>query len=541
MVGGILSVVLWALPIGFGGGQESPSLGAVLARSPPVEGELTMADVAKAVEGIRDLGNFFAKLAQNDPNRIAGRRWSTLYESYAGAARQLTDLLNQGRIRLDDLPEGTASAVDRGAIVIDRAVAGRWLPRFVRSARQTGGDWQYTSLLSTLLLQDLLRVAPESGQSWFGEHLARSTLAEIYPSEADPRLARHFAGLWHIKDKHFRLAMLGDATTDPGLRRLNEGRKIDLMSEARSSARGLERDLGSYWADMLWRDWQDYLSQIRSFSPRRSWLLASRRTTLESLPPEQLEVVPPAKPKPRALGGPTPTPAPEEADISRDTRVAELTAALEESRARATRREAQLFTELESLRRELETAETARAESDERVAELRNVLTVEREDSEARRAQLAAEQAARFEASAQLVSELREQLAAERAAGQEALAGLQAELAAEQQASRQQLARLEEDTAGRLEASAQLVSELREQLAAERAAGHGSRPVRNSCPSSANSWLWSARPARRRWPGCRPSWRPRAKPVARRSRRSRSSLPPSWRPAKKKSLLSGRS
>ena len=144
---GFLSALLWALPVKVDTGPGSPSLGPAMAQSPPVEGELAMADVAEAVEGIRGLSDFFASLAQNDPNRYAARLWVTLQESYAGAARQLTDLLEHGRIRVDRLPEGTPSLVDSGTIVVDRDVAGRWLPRFVRSARRSGDDWQYTSLL----------------------------------------------------------------------------------------------------------------------------------------------------------------------------------------------------------------------------------------------------------------------------------------------------------------------------------------------------------------------------------------------------------
>jgi hypothetical protein len=375
------------LPIDFGGGSDIPtvrlSLRHAFAQSPTIAGELAVRDIATAVEGIRDLGDFFARLARNDPNRFAARHWGILQATYAEAARQLDDLLKQSRIRVDSLPAGTASLIDRESIVVDREVAGRWLPRHVRSARRSGDAWQYTSLLSTLLLQDLLRLNPESGRAWFREHLARSTLAETAPSEADPRLARHLAGFWHIKDKHLRLAMLGDGTTDPELRRLIDGRKIDLLSEIRSTATALERDLGSDWAERLWLDWRDYDTQIRLFSSLRSWLLTTRRATPEPRPPEQPAEVRPLKPKPkpRALGWPPPPSSPVEPVQSAEARVAEMAAALEESRVRASRREARLLADLAAVRQTLEAVETARAESAEKASDLRNALTVERRPS----------------------------------------------------------------------------------------------------------------------------------------------------------------
>jgi hypothetical protein len=203
---GLLSALLWAAPVKLDGSLGSPPPAAAVAQTPTaaIEGELAMEDIGKAIDDIRGVSGFFARLAENDPNLYAARLWSDLRDSYAGIARRLTVLLEQGRIRVGRLSGGNQSLVDGGTIVVDRGLGGRWLPRFVRSARRSGDDWQYISLLSTVLLQDLLSLEPDAGRVWFRKHLARSKLAAHFPPDEDPRLTRHLAGFWHIKDKRGR-------------------------------------------------------------------------------------------------------------------------------------------------------------------------------------------------------------------------------------------------------------------------------------------------------------------------------------------------
>ncbi len=89
-------------------------------------GALGRGDVRRAIESLIWLGNFYATLAKNDPNRYAAEFWLNMADTYRRAGLALSDLEARGAIRVEDLTGGAASKLEAGAIVLDRRLGGPW-------------------------------------------------------------------------------------------------------------------------------------------------------------------------------------------------------------------------------------------------------------------------------------------------------------------------------------------------------------------------------------------------------------------------------
>src|SRR3546814_3677324 len=95
------------------------------------------------------LGGFFGAFAARETNAFAQERWWRLSRGYPGTAELLRALLARGALRLDDLPTGRVSAVlNRGEIVIDSDLDGRWAPVLLPAGERSE---EHTSELQSLM------------------------------------------------------------------------------------------------------------------------------------------------------------------------------------------------------------------------------------------------------------------------------------------------------------------------------------------------------------------------------------------------------
>ena len=110
--------------------------------SAPDGGWLTEADIARAADLVADLGLFFAKLSETDPNAGARRIWAQGEDSYGEAADELRAAIADGRFRIVVSEGSRLAVIQRGQEVwIDSDLAGAWDVEQVRRARRTGDDW----------------------------------------------------------------------------------------------------------------------------------------------------------------------------------------------------------------------------------------------------------------------------------------------------------------------------------------------------------------------------------------------------------------
>lgn len=262
---------------------DLPRAAAQTAASGDSATEVTWRDIAATLAQMNDLGAFYTAFAARDTNGFARERWRRLGVNYPGTAAILRDLTKRDLLQIDDLPEGRSSALlDRGEIVIDRDLDGRWGagPR-----RGVGGEtalaMQRRDLLLPELMQALARRQLSQDWPWLADHLrAVGGLAQL---AADPVARPLLARFFQAKDAYLWLAMLRVGEGDPAERQALARRQSETFNAIRALSSEMAATFGAAPAERLQNDWAKYVALVDGFAVTRGWVLldpALRQTHL---------------------------------------------------------------------------------------------------------------------------------------------------------------------------------------------------------------------------------------------------------------------
>ncbi|WP_299392101.1 DUF2336 domain-containing protein [Pelagibius sp.] len=249
-------------------------------------GALEEADLRTAVAELESLARFYGNIAARDSNSFASTRWAELQGNYRALAERLRALLDAGRLRIADLPDGALRVSPDGLVEIDVRLDGQWLPSLVRFSRlrEQGGASNSDQLLP-IMIEALAQAEPSADWRWFDDHVRRSgTLAPVAQQTASRAdLARYF----FLKDSYLSLSMQRIAEGDPGLRHAWARRQMRAFTEVRSLRRGFAGRFGSGPAELLRQDWSNYVALVDGFAVTRGWLMLdpTLRLTQAAEPP----------------------------------------------------------------------------------------------------------------------------------------------------------------------------------------------------------------------------------------------------------------
>ncbi|MPZ10196.1 MAG: DUF2336 domain-containing protein [Kiloniellaceae bacterium] len=257
--------------------------GALLLPALPAAAQaaVTSRDIEATLAQMEALGRFFGAFAERDSNGFAQERWRRLSLGYPGTAELLGDLQTRGILLIDDLPAGRVSGLlDRGEIVIDRDLDGRWAPGLLPAG---DGDEaaRRRDLLLPVLFEALARRQAPQDWPWLADHLrAVGGLGQLAQDPvARPLLARFF----QAKDAYLWLAMQRIGEGDPAARQALAGRQRETFGAIHALATDMAATFGPAPAERLQRDWSHYVALVDGFAVTRGWLLldpALRRTQL---------------------------------------------------------------------------------------------------------------------------------------------------------------------------------------------------------------------------------------------------------------------
>ena len=235
--------------------------------------EVSWRDIAAALAQMDDLGAFYTAFAARDTNGFARERWRRLGVNYPGTAAILRELTKRDLLLIDDLPEGRSSALlDRGEIVIDRDLDGRWGSGLRRGAGDgTAVAMQRRDLLLPELMQALARRQLSQDWPWLADHLrAVGGLAEL---AADPVARPLLARFFQAKDAYLWLAMQRVGEGDPAARQALARRQSETFNAIRALSSEMAATFGAAPAERLQRDWAEYVALVDGFAVTRGWVL----------------------------------------------------------------------------------------------------------------------------------------------------------------------------------------------------------------------------------------------------------------------------
>ena len=234
-------------------------------------GRLGAADLGKAIALIRETGGIFQELAARGPERPVTAAWNVIHETYQRAERTLRDLISEDRIKIADLPAGSAGAVVGGALTVDATLDGKWQPEAVRTKRKVGeGDWGGISRLAGVLFQQLaLWDSPRHWAEWLDVHQRDAGFGALAVEDRSARLKPHLVSFWHIQDKQLANQLSG-AIGGP---RLANGRRTDrdiaLHNEMLAALKDVEYAAGWSWRDRFETAWDDSRRHIQKLAAAR--------------------------------------------------------------------------------------------------------------------------------------------------------------------------------------------------------------------------------------------------------------------------------
>lgn len=260
-----------------------------LSGPPPVRatgddnGRLKQVDLGRAIRIVGDLGVFFAKLAETDPNPKARRIWRLAQRTYQAAESGLGDALHDGRLRIAFETVDSAAWSRADEILVAENLAGGWQAAAIAEARRGGDDWPAIAGLAGLLFREWTRADPEPSQAWFERH---STVAgfgdfESLGAERHADLVRY----WFFKDLYLRASLLSAATQAPESGAPWPARAAQAETRTLAFLDGLSADAGPDWAARLRADWDAYRGDTARIAGQRTWLLlAARRPEPTAVP-----------------------------------------------------------------------------------------------------------------------------------------------------------------------------------------------------------------------------------------------------------------
>lgn len=265
-VGLLLGILFVLLVPWMAAGQE-----AVEPDGKPL-GVLGPENLRGAIDRFDRLASFYGGVSGRDQSDFARRRWSQLQASYRDIGRRLGDKLAQGQLRIVDLPEGSLRVSSDGVIELDERLDGRWLPSLVRFYRTRGeSETDQSELLMPTLVQALSQVTAPKAWPWFDDHVLRAGI--LGPVGEDEAARAELARYFFLKDRYLTLSMRRVAEGDPFLRHDWARRQMRAFTEVRGLRQGFAARFGAGPAELLRRDWADYVALVDGFAVTRGWLM----------------------------------------------------------------------------------------------------------------------------------------------------------------------------------------------------------------------------------------------------------------------------
>ncbi len=211
---------------------------------------LSQGDLARTVGLVGDLGFFFSKLADTDPNPLARQTWRVAAQAYTAGEGALDAALQQGRLQLSD--EALEQAIQR---------------------REDG--WLVFANLATHLIGAWVDEEWAQGEAWFQRH---ETAAGLGTSAAEGRPRRaDLARYWVFKDILLRASLFRAATESPSQGGLWSVRESQIEARLSVFLDRLAADAGLDWTARLRADWAAYRADTNRFASERVWLLLADR------------------------------------------------------------------------------------------------------------------------------------------------------------------------------------------------------------------------------------------------------------------------
>ncbi len=272
---------------------------------------LSQSDLALAVGVVGDLGFFFIKLADTDPNPLAGQIWRAAGQAYSAGEGALEAALQQGRLRVSNEALDRAVQHRGDTFVVAPRLAGDWAAPAAEVSEGRKDGWPAAANLASHLIGAWVEGDPAQSAAWFQRHetvagLGRgASVAGGGPRRAD--LARY----WVFKDLFLRAGLLRIATELPGQRGLWSVRESQI--ETRLSV-FLDRLAGGAGPDRTARlraDWAAYRAETARLASERVWLLLGKRRPEPAVPEAAAEPqTEPANPEVASEQKPEPQPEP---------------------------------------------------------------------------------------------------------------------------------------------------------------------------------------------------------------------------------------
>jgi hypothetical protein len=317
----------------------------------PPDAPLSRSDLARAVGVVGDLGFFFSKLADTDPNPLAGQVWRAAGKAYTASEGEFQAALQQGRMRVSDEASDQAVQHRGNTFVVAPRLAGDWAPPAAAEPEGREDGWTAAANLASHLIGAWVEGDPARSTTWFARHETAAGLgAGAGAAEGRPRRA-DLARYWALKDLFLRASLLRAATESPGQRGLWSIRESQIETRLSVFLDRLATDAGADWTARLRADWAAYRADTARLASERVWLLLAKRrpepavseATAEPKADPQLEPQPEPQPEPVTLetiaaAAATAPNAPEETGASAD----EIAAVEQVARAEAVALEAEI-------------------------------------------------------------------------------------------------------------------------------------------------------------------------------------------------------
>ena len=248
-------------------------------------GWLTETDLTRAVDLIADLGLFFAKLSEADPDSRAREVWGLSDAAHGAAADDLRAEIQAGQFRIV-ISEGSSLAITRRGeeIWVDSDLAGAWNVERVRRARSQGDDWSDIAVLSGLLF-DLWRGQETTvSDSWLDHQLKSMAVSKTELEKGGTGAAAVLTRYGFLKDLFHKASLLRAATANSADAALWRNRAQRIQQQIDTLLRSVATTgLSGELATGLRDDWAEYGAEIEQSSAERTRLVLAARQPAPTL------------------------------------------------------------------------------------------------------------------------------------------------------------------------------------------------------------------------------------------------------------------
>ena len=226
---------------------------------------------------VGDLGFFFFKLSDTDPNPLARQVWRAAGQAYTTGEGALEAALQQGRLRVSDDALDQAVQHRGDTFVVAPRLAGDWAAPAAEESEGRKDGWPAAANLASHLIGAWVEGDPAQSTVWFERHETAAGLSgRASPAEGRARRA-DMARYWVFKDLFLRAGLLRAATESPSQQGPWSVRESQIETRLSVFLDRLAADAGPDWTARLRADWAAYRADIARLASERMWLLLAKR------------------------------------------------------------------------------------------------------------------------------------------------------------------------------------------------------------------------------------------------------------------------